>query len=503
MKVMLVDDDVLISEGLRKSIEWDSIGAEVVSVAYDGLEAIEMFKEKPVDIVITDINMPRCSGLELLSTIKSLNENVYVIVLSGYDNFSYAKKAIEFGVQAYLLKPAALSEIKKEVQNIVVKNAEKKKKENTLINKNIKLVEFLNGKRQFNDIWDLKDVLNIDMFDENYIMFNLIAEMNSSIVFEKLKKQKIIDSELILLSDGSIVFIKKIKKFQSKSSIEKMLSEILNKVLDELAENIFVSVSERKKTFMELVDSFTQCQYMKKYILVCGYKNTIFFEDIKFEFENSHNNKVFRFENEIINLNKLITLKKENEVIDYIEQIFSINGITPIEIHDLTMKIIIMIDGIYKEFNMGEKRNLTLRDEILELNAEYKLENIKISLIDKIKKIIFEITEVSQLYSPVIRQVIKKVTNEYKEELSLKVIGYEYNVNISYLGQLFKKEVGMSFAEYVLTTRNNKARDLLLNSNIKINKIAKEVGYIDTSYFCRNFKKQYGICPSVLREIKN
>ncbi|MEG0641996.1 MAG: AraC family transcriptional regulator, partial [Clostridium sp.] len=106
-------------------------------------------------------------------------------------------------------------------------------------------------------------------------------------------------------------------------------------------------------------------------------------------------------------------------------------------------------------------------------------------------------------YSPVIAQIINNVNERYYEELSLKTLANQYNINSSYLGQVFAKELGVSFSEYLNSTKNIKAKELILNTNMKINDIAKAVGYPDTSYFYRKFKKYYGVCPSTLREIKN
>ena len=93
-KVMLSDDEKLITEGLTHLIEWEKLNLEVVEVAENGEEALEKFKNNPVDIIITDINMPKMTGLEFIKEVKKINDQVQFIILSGYDEFSYAKKAI-------------------------------------------------------------------------------------------------------------------------------------------------------------------------------------------------------------------------------------------------------------------------------------------------------------------------------------------------------------------------------------------------------------------------
>ena len=91
----------------------------------------------------------------------------------------------------------------------------------------------------------------------------------------------------------------------------------------------------------------------------------------------------------------------------------------------------------------------------------------------------------------------------YYEDLSLKTLANQYNINSSYLGQIFNKEVGCSFSDYLNKTKNLKAKELILETNMKINDIAREVGYMDSSYFYRKFKKFFGVSPSTLRDMKN
>ena len=110
-------------------------------------------------------------------------------------------------------------------------------------------------------------------------------------------------------------------------------------------------------------------------------------------------------------------------------------------------------------------------------------------------------TEDSQ-YTPVIREILSNIQKNYKEDFSLKVLSYKDHRNTSYLGQIFERVVGCSFNQYLSNIKNEKAKELILNTNMKINDIAREVGYPDTSYFYRKFKQCYGVSPASLRNMK-
>ena len=129
-KVMLVDDEKLILQGVLNIVDWDKLGLKITHMAQNGKEALEKYDEEPVDIIITDINMPVINGLELIKRIKEKNKKVKFIVLSGYDDFSYAKTAMKYGIENYILKPINEEELEEALIDINKKIAANKEKEN-------------------------------------------------------------------------------------------------------------------------------------------------------------------------------------------------------------------------------------------------------------------------------------------------------------------------------------------------------------------------------------
>ena len=111
LKVMLVDDEPLLRMGLKQAFDWDSVGCVVVAEAENGAEALEKYNDAKPDIIITDIRMSAKDGLQLIAALREGKSDAEIIVLSGYDDFSYAKQAMEAGVFSYLLKPVNLDEL--------------------------------------------------------------------------------------------------------------------------------------------------------------------------------------------------------------------------------------------------------------------------------------------------------------------------------------------------------------------------------------------------------
>ena len=161
-----------------------------------------------------------------------------------------------------------------------------------------------------------------------------------------------------------------------------------------------------------------------------------------------------------------------------------------------------LLQDIKKEYKLESGRFRDLEELIETIFSADDILGIKTAFISEAVEIIECMHEEDSQYTPVIRQIISEVQQNYKEDMNLKTLAYRYHMNASYLGQIFQKEVGCSFAQYLSNTKNGIAKDLILNTNMKINDIAKEVGYPDTSYFYRKFKQCYGVSPASLRTIK-
>lgn len=500
MKVMLVDDENLILEGLKAIIDWDSLGLEIVCTANNGQEAVEKFRENPVDIVVTDINMPKVTGLELLRALKNINDDVKFVVLSGYDEFSYAKIAMELGVKSYLLKPVDEEELERVLKSIINDTHNTKKKENNLTIKNSKLIDFLNSKINIDEIMQFKDVMRIGFDGDSYMVANIISKTGRiDEIMNCIRSNIFSNFEIMPNYDGSILIINCLEQGISDEGIREFYEIIESFIKDELDIDTFISVGSKVDNFSDIPMSYKNSISAKKNILVMGYGNVIFSDEIE---ENISDSKSFK--KEIEALNKLIIEKNRDVAKSYMLSIFEDKNLTPKNIYDISIKIVILVDEVLKDFNLDNKYgSSSLSSVIVDLCSEATRENIERFLLSEVEDAIKVISDNTQVFSPVVQQVVKTINTKYKDELSLKTLATKYRINSSYLGQIFSKEVGVSFSEYLNKVKNTKAKELILNTNMKINNIAKEVGYTDTSYFYRKFKKYYGVCPSTLRDMKN
>ena len=346
--------------------------------------------------------------------------------------------------------------------------------------------------------------MNIDIYSKKYTVASIhITSEYDGDLFSNIRD--IIDNntsngyEILNSNEGQAVLINSWDNNIEKKDIINYYENIKNKIIKKLESYIFIAIGEVVDKITEIDVSYDIAKELKKYSLTEEKNSCIYLDLIKDKKE-----KRITFKEEIDILNKYIIERDIVEIERIVGEIIDNEELTPRNIYDFSIKVIILIDEISNELKINRNyKSDNLSSTIVDLCNENTRESINTFIISEIKEIVDIMSSNDNKYSPVIQQIINIVEDKYYEELSLKTLSYKYNINSSYLGQIFSKEVGMSFSEYLNKIKNLKAKDLILNTNMKINDIAKMVGYIDSSYFYRKFKKYYGVSPSTLREMKN
>ncbi|SHE72474.1 helix-turn-helix transcriptional regulator [Clostridium fallax] len=286
-------------------------------------------------------------------------------------------------------------------------------------------------------------------------------------------------------------------------NFEEIFTRLIYDIKTEFNISVFITIGKTIEQSKNLSKSYESAIKLQEYILIRGYGNIISFNDLK-----RTNDEIQDVHINFDDFEKVLLAKDVEKVNKYITKtfndIYELKTLTPEKLKDISIKMMLTIKEAAKDLNIeGRYNDDFLRVLILEIcNKKSKEELVKM-LQRESEELIDKINNNNGKFSPVIKQVLCYVNDHYNEELSLKTLANKYNINTSYLGQIFSKEVGCSFSDYLNRIKNEKAKELLLNTNMKINDIAKIVGYIDTSYFYRKFKKYFGVCPSTLRNSKN
>ncbi len=491
-KAMLVDDESLITEGLKNIVDWERLNITVLETAENGKEALKKFRQNPVDIIITDINMPLINGIDLLTQIKEIDDNVKFIILSGYEEFKFAKAAISIGVEAYILKPIDEEELTKSLIEIVNKLDEAKSSKKINLKKDTIFKGILNNTASKQDLIDSKEKIKIKLEDSLFVTsILLIKDGFNTINFKHIEKTEVLYDDY-----ANLILVNSFEKGTTLAQIKNFYTEILEDIINKYGYDVLISIGKVVDEINLLSKSFKVSNLVKKNILISGFNKCLTEEDLV-------NDLDIYFENELNELNRLVIDGNKEEIDSYLNEILQNNILTPQHIYEFAIKVLILYDNLKVKFKVNNEDAGVLGGSIIKVLNFTTIEDIKKYLKFKLNYLINHILDENIKLSPIVRRIVKCVNENYNKDLSLKGLALEYNVNTSYLGQIFTKEIGIQFSDYLNKIRNAVAKDLILNTNKKISDISKEVGYLDTSYFYRKFKKYYGVTPATLRELKN
>lgn len=502
-KIMLIEDEELILQGLKNIVDWEAMDMQIVHMAHNGREALEQFAREPVDIIVTDINMPVMDGIAFLTQLRQSEERAKCIILTGYDEFEYARCAIRLGVVDYILKPideeklvAVLLQSDRELEEY------DKKREGNIDDK-IGWLQFLRGMLPKEEADEYIELLpKLDSADMVYA-----AVMKLDI--ESLKRAKMTDIlvelhaagkqvRAIYLSADSLLLL-----LYGKDLDGAQAQEILAGLQDEIESKYgilsFIGIGRPFTDYRGIQNAWQEAQRLQKYQVIEGYGSCVSAQQI-------HGRKAEDIEFDSAALRKMILQKDQDSAQNYLEDLF-INHVKKEaavdDLYHVCLKAAILLQEIKEEYQLLNKENMQNLTEMIDriFKAE-DLFSIRAVLMGEIVEIIYYLHEDNSQYTPVVKQIMSEVQQNYKEDMNLKTLSYKYHMNASYLGQIFQKEVGCSFAQYLSNIKNSIAKDMILNTNMRINDIAREVGYPDTSYFYRKFKQCYGVSPASLREMK-
>lgn len=514
-KVMLVDDETYMINGLKSIINWEEYGLEITAVAFNGVQALEILDHTPVDIILTDIKMPKMNGLDLISTLKQRDASYKFIILSGYNDFDYLKQALKLGIENYLLKPINVEELSQTLINAMeVIEAERqaniKAIEESFILKNNILNRWATNTISPAELTERAQLLNIDLNCNCYIVCILrIWQNKKTEAFEDQNTLRrfvidacykalgdILNDEVFSDVNGDILlFFSGNSQEITYENIKKLLQACIDQINYKPAVDVFLSVGSIEMDFRSLHNSYFKARELIEYMLILQPNHMINYDD-KFRFDGQFIKDIDIRADYFKNLILSSRREEVDQFIDHIyEKVFSIENTSPKYIKNLSVELLYIINKVAKEKKMLPSNHHKLIEDIYRnvYDAETKLE-----LIDTIKETALSVMatpDKNAEINPLIQRTIEYIINNISGDLSLKHLSVTFNVNPSYLGQLFKSETGELFTNYLNKIRIEKAIQLLTTSKLNANEIALRVGYVNANYFYTCFKKFTGKYP--------
>ncbi len=535
IKVFLVEDEMVIRRGIKNSIDWEKEGYIFCGEASDGELAYPMIiKEKP-DILITDIRMPFMDGLELCKLVKKELPNIKILILSGYDEFDYAKEAIRLGVTEYLLKPISSGKLL-EALNGVSESIRREKEDKDLVRKYMEEMRE-NTEHEKQKFFEQMIAGNLSMADaletgKKYEM-NLSAGMYNLLLFRfTLGEENRKSGELLGEAEYAIEKLTErleyVFEFQRgvegwafllMADNEEQMSERvkeLSKDLEEIMKNYstiayFGGIGQPVARLRELEESFREAERALAARFTMELNQIISVEDIRMAqnvdtLDDIEITSFGEIEKTRTMLEKFLNNGAEDEIDEFVD--VYINELPEENLKSVLMRQYIIMDAYIVMMSFCEKiegieGEMQAQSEELKnsMKTSQTLEEIKNYIRMLLKKIIGVRDTISgRRYSDIIEIAKDQIRKTYmSDEISLNTIAAEVGMSPSYFSSIFSKEMGKTFVEYLTEIRMDRAKELLMCSSMKTSEIGYEVGYKDPHYFSYIFKKTQNCTPKEFR----
>ncbi len=537
LKVFLVEDEVVMRNGIKNNIPWEQEGFEFVGEASDGELAYPLIKREKPDILITDIRMPFMDGLELSRLVKKELPQIKIIILSGYNEFDYAKTAISIGVTDYLLKPISSAKlleavkkvgdmIEKEQDNVrLMERYEKEMEENILQEKHKLWGALASNRLSTIELLEKGQRLGMDFTASAYMvfLFKLMQEGDATGCSDELNRA----SEKVNSLSGSW---KKVLSFDR--SPEGWAFLIKGESEAEVLENF----AETKKELLNLVAVYPKVEYFgglgsivqrigdiqNSYKEAARAFSSRFFLDANQIADSAEMVSLHNEEDGKIDVSKMLSKKREHELVEkffkngtveevdsFLDELFQ--SIGEQNCKSLLYRQYVVMDLFFCATDfLGNLEISTeeLPEECRDINQIVEKAGNAQSLRHQIG-ILFSETMIlrdghsKKKYSKLLEDAKAFIDENYRhDDMSLNMVAAQVNISPSYFSTIFSSEMGQTFVEYLTHVRLEKAKELLMCSNMRTAEIGYEVGYKDSHYFSYIFKKVVGCSPKEYRNRK-
>ena len=544
LKIFLAEDEVVVRETIKRMIPWEELGFELVGEAADGEMALPLLLRQQPDLLITDIKMPFMDGLTLARLAKKEIPGLKVVILSGYDDFNYAKQAIGIGVEDYLLKPITknalierLSEIRSRYEHEKTQKEyyEKFQREMQAYEKNSSRDFFealVGGSMDMMEVYKRAEKLGLDIVAEAYNV--LIFTMNCDEDFSGQRDEySSWEAESLELLENFFASHSSAMLFRSNifsygvllKGQRETIEENTRACVDEIRKILsrqdgrrewFLAVGQSVERLSQIQKSYHTASraFSQRYLYD---ENILYYDEMETmehpggQAETEDNAYLQKVDVNALNpaiLQKFLSNGLQEETENFVKDYFYAIGQEPMEslvfrnyvILNVRFSVISFIKGLGCDTNEMESADT---EEVLAESGK----NME-SAIAYAKKMISQAIEIRDQNSgnknrSILKTAVDFIDSHYMdEEISLNTVANVANVSSNHFSALFSQNMGQTFIEYLTTLRMNKAKELLRCTGMRSSEIAGEIGYKDAHYFSYLFKKTQGMTPSDYRKAR-
>lgn len=547
-KLILADDEEDVREGLLHLIDWDSLGYRIMETAENGREAAELVEKHVPDVVVTDIQMPFMNGLQLAEWIREKYPATKIIILTGYEEFEYAQKAIRLGIDEYVLKPFSageLADILRKVKNQI--DEEMAAKENvqlltehyrknlpilqsqflsSLVSRRLPEAEICEKSEHYNlelgGSGYMVSVIRIDtaptrravsarsleeddsshrslsLKDTNDKQLQLFAVLN---IADEIVQRNPFDKAFIHHDEVVLLSINRTGEESIADRTLDLLEEIRFSVERFLKLTVTVGAGSAIWHLSDAVISYEDAQKALDYRVILGGNKVIWIEDVETRQYVPLTIDDVR-EKELI---RCLKVGSDQELENLLEELFSSLAGSSASYQDFQLYLLEILTTVIK---VAKDIQVDL-DKLFGDGTGFLGQFAKFAHADEAKSWFLEVCKKLKNFIASDRQSsYNKLVDEAKEyisanfgdnEISITKICQHLHISSGYFSNIFKKETKMTFVNYLMGVRMDAAQELLATTDLKAFEIAERVGFADPNYFSFCFRKKFGVSPKEYR----
>lgn len=469
-RVMIVDDESWVVESLKKGINWEEYGFQVVGWAFDGKEALDQVDTIKPDVIFTDIRMPVMSGLDLIKHMQQ-KESIKFVVVSGYAEFAYVQKALNYGVASYCLKPVDDVEVASVLKRLKRILDEKETAENTVM---LDLMEDRMGSGKALEIQMQEAGLKWD-HERGMRVITCLGDGNDVLSLDG----KIFTFAIGLSRKGYIVPDTIYQNYMTKYG-----ERLVEGTISIGVSSVFYKGDQTDNAIQEALLSGNQ-SFFKIGKRIFEYNSSVDHAGIK---QCLHD------------IEEAVSKKDAGTVQNRFEKLKKMFHTGDYNVRHASFVYNMVMYFVSEKPEIGDDDFIVHYEELLDLfNDAYEM-------IDFLAQSILGYLMSGQgasresSHHPMIEEIIQFVERNYFNDISLKDLSERFYVSPNYLCRIFKKATGKSLTTYITSLRIQYTCELLKNSKLPIHEISEKAGYENYFYFARIFKRTLSMTPSEFRE---
>lgn len=476
-RLLIVEDEKMIRKGLKAIAQRAPIEIKEILECKNGLEALEILQNTCIDVVFTDIRMPKMDGLTLVKEIQKLPYKPQIVMISGYDDFNYAVEALRCGAKEYILKPVErenISNILVKLEALIQEKNRETQKEATIKEIGDQQLKYmlLNPNITLEEISKIKEAIGGFFEDEAYLVC-----CTNEVNLEALEKGMI---QLTPIENNTLFII---KESHRKVFIETYLKPY------------YVGISKAHSTLDHFKDAYLEALEARKYAYLTASQVV--------DYKNVHYKVYEKIEETTID--KIVQLLGTNklEVVNvFIDELF--DKVLKGEIEDdifeaIISQILKKIRSVYKSIIATQEKDYTYLEKPYQYDTAKMYQQALLKSLEEVNtKVLIEHEDYRNKGK--IQDAMVYIQSNYDKELNMAVVSNHISMNYSFFSLMFKEYTGMKFVNYLKEVRINKAKALLTTTDEKIAEIGLMVGYENEKHFMKVFKSVLGVSPTEYRK---